>query len=104
MRAGGRRAASEEITIRLSRPEDRVALLRLAQLDGQAAPSGETILAIVGGELRAALSLAGGDAIADPFRPTSELVELLRIRNAALHDSGTGGRRALRARIAYARR
>ena len=95
--------ATDEVTIRLSRPEDRVAILHLAELDGRRAPSGESILAIVAGELRAALSLGGGDAIADPFWPTAELVELLRVRDAALHDTGTGGRRALRARLAFAR-
>ena len=97
-------SASDEITIRLSSPEDRVAILRLAELDGRRAPSGESILALVGGELRAALSLGGGDAVADPFWPTTELVELLRLRDAALHNTGTGGSRALRARIAFARR
>jgi hypothetical protein len=96
--------ASEGITIRLSTHDDRVAIERLAELDGRRAPSGESILAIAGGELRAALSLSGGDAVADPFSPTTELVELLRVRHAALHDTGTGGRRALRPRLAFARR
>jgi hypothetical protein len=78
--------AGDEITIRRSSPEDRLAILCLAQLDGRPPPSGESILAIVGGELRAALPLGGGEAIADPFRPTSELVELLRIRRVALRN------------------
>jgi len=95
---------SDEITIRLSTPDDRVAIRRLAQLDGRPAFPGRSILAIVGGELRAALSLGGGDAIADPFWPTTELVELLRVRDAALHETGTAGRRAFRPRIAFARR
>jgi hypothetical protein len=92
--AGG----SDEITIRLSNREDRVAIMRLAQLDGHRALSGEAILAIVGGELRAALPLGGGDAVADPFWPTTELVEMLRVRDATLYGSGTGDRRARRAR------
>ena len=70
---------SDEITIRLSRPEDRAAILRLAELDGRLPPSGAVILALVGGELQAALPLGGGAAIADPFRRTTELVELLRV-------------------------
>ena len=98
--AGG----SDEIMIRLSGPEDRTAIMDLAQLDGRRAPSGEAILAIVGGKLRAALPLAGGDAVADPFWPTTQLVELLRVHDTALHDPGTGGRRARRKRIASARR
>jgi hypothetical protein len=97
-------AAAGEITIRLSGPGDSAAILRLAELDGGRAPSGGSILAIVGGELRAALSLGGREAVADPFWPTTELVELLRVRAAALHDPGTRRRRPLRARVAFARR
>jgi hypothetical protein len=36
----------------------------------------------------AALSLRNREAIADPFRPTAELVELLRIRARALAGPG----------------
>jgi hypothetical protein len=57
--------------------------VRLAALDGRPAPAGEALLAFVDGELRAALSLAGGDAVADPFHRTAELVDLLRYRAAA---------------------
>jgi hypothetical protein len=96
--------ASDEITMRLSRGEDSDALRRLAELDGRRLPSGPSILAIVGGQLLAALPLEGGDAIADPFRPTAELVELLRIRNAALHDNDADRRRPFRMRLATAQR
>jgi hypothetical protein len=92
--------ASDEIMIRLSGPEDRAAILRLADLDGRRPPSGQAILAIVSGELRAALPLEGGDAIADPFRPTTELVKLLRVIDGAQRK--TDGRRPSRMRIATA--
>jgi hypothetical protein len=94
--------ASDEITIRLSRPEDRPAILRLATLDGHRPPSGQAILAIVRGELRAALPLGGGDAIADPFRPTSELIEVLRLIDSTQRNTRTGGRRPHRMHIATA--
>jgi hypothetical protein len=94
--------ASDEITIRLSGPHDRAAILRLANLDGRRPPSGQVILAIVSGELRAALPLGGGDAIADPFRPTTELVEVLRVIDAAQRSTGAGGRRPSRMRVAAA--
>jgi hypothetical protein len=81
-----------EITIRLSSPDDRVAIVRLADLDGREPPPGKSILAFVGGELRAALPLGPGAAIADPFFPTRELVELLRVRAAA--QQGPNRRRA----------
>ncbi len=38
------------------------------------------MVAEVGGEVLAALPARGGQAIADPFRPTAELVEMLRVR------------------------
>ena len=93
---------SDEITIRLSSPDDRAAILRLANLDGRRPPSGQTILAIVSGELRAALPLGGGDAIADPFRPTTELVGMLRLLDSAGRKAGTGRRRPAGTRIATA--
>jgi hypothetical protein len=91
-----------EITIRYSRPEDRASITRLAELDGSPLPSGESVLAIVGGELRAVLPLGGGTAIADPFYPTRELIELLRVRAAATHETDVGNRRSFRLRIAAA--
>jgi hypothetical protein len=36
------------------------------------------LLAEVGGEVRAALSLQDGAVVADPFHPTAPLAELLR--------------------------
>jgi hypothetical protein len=41
-------------------------------------------VAEVDGRLRAAVSIEGGCAIADPFHRGSELVELLRVRAAQL--------------------
>jgi hypothetical protein len=41
-------------------------------------PHGPLLLAFEAGELRAAISLATGAVIADPFAPTARLVELLQ--------------------------
>jgi hypothetical protein len=72
---------AETITIRMAVSADAEALRRLAQLDSAPAPAPVPILvAEVGGELRAALPLHGGPAIADPYRPTVELVALLAER------------------------
>jgi hypothetical protein len=68
------------IVIRPDRPEDRRALARLAGLDSASVPRSPLLLAEVGGELRAALSLADGAAIADPFHRTAWLVSLLTVR------------------------
>lgn len=68
---------SEAITIRAARSEDRPAIERLAQLDEAPTPAGDALLAFVDGQLAAARPLAGGEAVADPFRRTATLVEML---------------------------
>jgi hypothetical protein len=68
------------ITIRPSTDRDLAALRRLAALDDRGTPHGDAMLAFVDGELRAALTLDGRKALADPFRRTAELVELLHVR------------------------
>jgi len=88
------------ITIKLSTSNDRPAILRLAELDGRTAPAGEMLLAIVGGELRAALALANHETITDPFFPTAGLADLLRIRATTLHTANLHRSRPLRARLA----
>jgi hypothetical protein len=71
------RKSMDTITIRRANPAE-AAVARLAQLDSAPAPAGELLAAEVDGELRAAVSLTDGSAIADPFERTVELVELLR--------------------------
>jgi hypothetical protein len=95
---------AREITIRLSTPDDRVAILRLAELDSRRPPAGDALLAVVDGDVWAALPLGGGEPIANPFRPTAKLIELLRLRDAAMHDSATGRQRRFRLRMALAER
>jgi hypothetical protein len=73
---------NDTITIRHSTGTDRGAIVRLGELDSRRVPTGEMLLAFVDGELRAALPLSGGDALADPFHPTVALVDLLRLRAA----------------------
>ena len=76
---------AETLTIRMAVPADAEALGRLAQLDSAPPPAPVPMLvAEVGGELRAALPLHGGPAIADPFRRTAELVALLAERTRQL--------------------
>jgi hypothetical protein len=67
------------LTIRRADLADLAALDRLAALDSTSAPTGDTLVAEVAGELWAALEVHSGRAIADPFRPSGELVELLRL-------------------------
>ena len=68
------------VSIRLACARDTPALQRLADRDSRPLPAGDLLVAEVAGELRAALSLATGESVADPFHPTAALVELLRLR------------------------
>src|SRR5262249_11655043 len=101
---GRRTRLSDPITIRYSTPDDRAAILRLAALDGQAAPHGVMLLAYAGDELRAAIPLAAGEAIADPFYRWAELVTLLRLRETALRKPARMRARLLRLRLAFGSR
>jgi hypothetical protein len=67
-------------TIRFALPEDAPALAVLAALDSSAVPAGPLLLAEVDGDLWAAVAVHGDGGIADPFRPSGPLVELLRAR------------------------
>lgn len=72
-------------TIRLSYPDDESALRRLAALDSQPLSAGPHLIAEVDGELWAAVSITGERrAIADPFRRTAALVEVLQHQAAGL--------------------
>src|SRR3954452_17885581 len=73
-------APGERVVVRPSRPHDNVVLALLAALDGARRPAGDLLLAEVDGEVLAAVPVDGGRAIADPFRPTADLVAQLRAR------------------------
>ena len=68
------------LTIRRATNSDEFAVRRLAVLDSASPPTGEVLLAEMGNELWAAVAVETGAAIADPFRPSADLVELLRFR------------------------
>ena len=72
------------VTIRVAGPADDEALARLAELDSRPAPVGYVLVAEVGGELRAAVPVAGGETVADPFHPTATLTSLLALRVSQL--------------------
>ncbi len=66
-----------EITIRAARQEDTAAIARLAALDEAPVPRGVALLGFLDGQLAAAKPLERGVTVADPFRRTAELVDLL---------------------------
>jgi len=79
---------SNSLIIRIADDDDRVALSTLAQLDSADAPAAPVLLAESGGQVVAALSLADGHAVADPFRRTADLLDLLRVRAAGATVNG----------------
>jgi hypothetical protein len=66
------------LVLRPATSADSRELERLAALDSARPLTGEVLVAAAGGELRAALSLQTGRAVADPFWPSAELVQVLR--------------------------
>jgi hypothetical protein len=77
---------NSNLTIRRASEADRASLSDLAALDSSRPPSGEVLVAQVGSELWAAVEVGSGAAIADPFRPSGDLVELLRFRARGMRD------------------
>ena len=65
------------VVIRAARGSDGGALEALARVDSQRPLAGEVLLAEQDGVVVAAL--AGERVIADPFRPTADVVALLRL-------------------------
>ena len=66
------------LTVRVAAPDDELAVRRLAELDSSRPPSGRVLLAVVGTEPVAALAVETGTVVADPFRPTEDVVAVLR--------------------------
>jgi hypothetical protein len=79
-------SAGEAVTIRLARIGEATALALVAELDSAPAPLAPALVAEVAGEVLAAISLADGALVANPFRPTADVVELLRARERQLRS------------------
>lgn len=91
------------ITIRRAHPEEP-GVLRIAALDSSRVPPAPLLVAEVGGQVRAALSIDTGRSIADPFHPTRDLLELLAAHASATRRRarpGLLGRIRLRPRTAH---
>jgi hypothetical protein len=81
---------SSEITIRAARAEDMGELARVAARDTHELPAGRLLVAKVGSDVRAAISIDDGTIIADPFHRTAELVAMLKIRAGAVTRARRG--------------
>ena len=87
------------IVIRRATDADIFALADLATLDSREPLTGPALIAEVDGVVAAALDLHDGSVAADPFAPTAELVELLRLHAGATRDAHNH-RNSLRGRVA----
>lgn len=75
-----------DVELRLCRVADDLQLEQLAELEGRPVPYGRLVVAAVRGRIVAALPLAGGYPLRDPFAPTEHLVQLLRVRAEQLRE------------------
>jgi hypothetical protein len=75
-------------TVRIAEPKDFTDIQRLAALDSSRVPDGSLLVGEVGGAIQAALPIAGGRAIANPFVRTLELVGMLELRAEQLRATG----------------
>ena len=76
--------ALKSITIRPLGEDDVAAVERLAELDERPVPPGPLLLAEVDGTIEAAIGLAGGETVANPFSESADAVSLLHVRAAQL--------------------
>ena len=89
------------VLLRTARAEDDADLSRLAELDCALPLAGPALVAEEGGAIVAALCTSTGRAVADPFFPSVDHVELLRRYAARRHAGGAAlGRRRLLPRLA----
>jgi hypothetical protein len=98
---------AHQLTIRAAGFEQAAALRYLADIDSQPRLQGDALLALMADEPVAAISLANGRVVADPFRPTLAAAELLRLRHRQLTEPARRPRRrtpALIRRVAAALR
>lgn len=93
--SGNGAAPTTQVTIRRLGGGDETEVSKLAERDSAHRPAGELLGAEVDGRLMAAISLAGGDVIADPFHPTREIVDVLRLRARQLDGRPRRGPRLL---------
>src|SRR3954453_6737605 len=84
---GSTMTSTPTIALRPAAAAEAAAVRRLAYLDSQRPLRGEVLLALQDAIPVAAVSLADGRVVADPFRKTADLVEILRMRAEALTTS-----------------
>ena len=70
----------DPVLVRRATAGDEKRIRVLALLDDRRLPAGPYLVAEMGGEPVAAISLSSGDVVANPFRRTGDAADLLRMR------------------------
>ena len=86
----------DPVTVRFAVAGDACELTRLAELDSASGPADPLLIGERSGQPSAALSLADGAIVANPFVASADVVALLRLRARQLR--GEPGRRRRRRR------
>ena len=76
----------DAVLVRRATGRDAARIRTLALLDDRRLPDGPFIVAELAGEAVAAMSLASGQIVADPFRRTRDAADLLRVRAAQIAE------------------
>jgi hypothetical protein len=79
---------AEPVLMRRATSADSARIWELARLDNRRMPAGPHLVAEVSGEIVAAFSLSTSAVVADPFRPTSDAVAMLKLRANQVSDIG----------------
>jgi hypothetical protein len=85
-------ASLEPVTIRVAGADDEAGIARVAGRDSRPVPPAPRLVAERDGVIEAVLSLRTRELVADPFRRTAELVELLRCHAGARAPYEADGR------------
>jgi hypothetical protein len=89
--------------IRIAGDDDRDRIARIASLDSSHPIEGPALVGEIDGVAVAVVSLTDGRAVANPFRPTAGLVEVMRVRARAMGAADAHRSRARRVRDALRR-
>jgi hypothetical protein len=96
-KAAARDGVVPEVVIRPAAVADAAAVARLAEMSERRVPSGLVLVAEVETELVAALAVDDRTVLADFWRPTGDIVQLLELRSEQLR---TARRRAMERKVA----
>jgi hypothetical protein len=80
----------DHMTIRMLSEDDRADVVRISQRDTSDVPDGHLLGAVIGDRLVAAISLASGQVVADPFVPSDGARSILELRAKQLKPRRRG--------------